>query len=179
MLINKKQFLIVTAIIMSFSGITALALITGGDFSLLGKVVGISSRISGGDYVIEQSAGEAIGVTKMTGGDYELSSTAVTGAAAKLENDLALAHCYPNPYKPHSGLGHSKITFSRLTKRTKIRIFTISGELVYEADQDTPSGEMVWDVRNKYGDDIASGVYIYLLADDTGHRAKGKFAVIR
>ena len=175
---NKKTILIAGGIVLA-TAITAAAIMTGGDFSLLGKIVGMGSRTTGGDYVLDQSVGESVGVVKMAGGDYELLSTASQGPASKLESDLKKAHCYPNPYKPNSGLGHNKITFARLTSKTKVRIYNVAGELVYETERDTPTGELDWDVKNKSGEDIASGVYIYLIADELNHKAKGKFAVVR
>jgi hypothetical protein len=174
-----KKPLLIIGLILCIGTVTAIALMSGGDFSLLGKIVGISSRSESGEYILEQSVGESVGVVKMSGGDYELSSNVIEGAASKLENDLKKAHCYPNPYKPNSGLGHSKITFARLTNHTKVRVYNISGELVYDTERDTPTGELDWDVRNKNGENIASGVYIYLLADELGNKAKGKFAVVR
>jgi len=174
-----KKPLLITGIILLVCAVTAIAVMSGGDFSLLGKIIGLSSHTTGGDYTLDQSAGESMGVIKMAGGEYELLSTVSQGAASKLENDLKKAHCYPNPYKPNSGLGHRKITFARLTSYTKLRVYNVAGELVYKTECDTPSGELVWDVKNKNGEDIASGVYIYLLADKLEDKAKGKFSVIR
>ena len=176
---KRKKAIIFVAVFVVAGAVTAIAIMTGGDFSLLGKILGMSSHTTGGDYTLDQSVGESVGVTKMAGGDYELLSTVSQGAASKLENDLTKAHCYPNPYKPNSGLGHTKITFSRLTMHTKLRVYNVAGELVYDTEGDSPSGELVWTVKNKSGEDIASGAYIYLLADEFGHKAKGKVAVIR
>ncbi|MCX5781097.1 MAG: T9SS type A sorting domain-containing protein [Elusimicrobia bacterium] len=101
------------------------------------------------------------------------------GAISKLSSDFSNLHCYPNPYKPNSGLGHARITFSRLTSYTKVKIYNIAGELVYNAEAETPSGELSWDVINNSGEKIVSGVYIYAISNDIGHKKVGKFAVIR
>jgi len=180
--LNKhKRVLLIGGIIILAGAVTAIALMTGGEFAMLGKIVGMSSHSASpdGNYTLDQTVGDSVGMVKMTGGAYELSSNAIEGAASKLESDLKQAHCYPNPYKPNSGLGHNKITFSRLTQHTKLRVYNVAGELVYDREDDTPTGELVWYVKNKNGEDIASGVYVYLLADEFGHKAKGKLAVIR
>ena len=96
---------------------------------------------------------------------------------AVLQSDLNTAHVYPNPFKP--SLGHTKIFFTNLTTRTKIKIFNLAGELIYEDEKDTPAGELSWDVKNNKGKPIASGVYIYMITNDNDQTKKGKLAIIR
>ncbi|MCB4792090.1 MAG: carboxypeptidase regulatory-like domain-containing protein [Elusimicrobia bacterium] len=83
---------------------------------------------------------------------------------------------YPNPYKP--GKGHSYIKFDNLTMHTRIQIFTIAGEIVFEKD-DINIGEYSWNVKNQSGNDVASGVYICLMINDKGDKKIVKVAVIR
>ena len=99
------------------------------------------------------------------------------GVFAVLQSDLNTAHVYPNPFKP--SLGHTSITFANLTSHTKIKIFSVSGELVYEEDKDTPTGELSWNVLNASQERIASGVYIYMITNNAGQTKKGKLAIIR
>src|SRR3989339_213979 len=99
------------------------------------------------------------------------------GIFAVLQTDLSTAHVYPNPFKP--SLGQIKIFFANLTTHTKLKIFNVSGELVYEDDKDTPAGELSWDVKNSKGEPIASGVYIYMITNNAGQAKKGKLAIIR
>ena len=99
------------------------------------------------------------------------------GIFAVLQTDLSTAHVYPNPFKP--SLGQIKIFFANLTTHTKLKIFNVSGELVYEDDKDTPAGELSWDVKNSKGEPIASGVYIYMITNNNGQTKKGKLAIIR
>src|SRR3989339_159200 len=99
------------------------------------------------------------------------------GIFASLSSDLSVSHVYPNPYKPN--LGHTKIFFANLTSRAKVQIFDVSGDLVYEEEKDTPTGELGWDVKNSKGEPIASGVYIYLITNNSGQTKKGKLAIIR
>lgn len=155
----------------------AVAVMTSSDFLVpLGEIVGVASRSASKDYTLHQSM-KSVGNAKMSGGDYDLYGDLSVNMASKLENNLTKAHCYPNPYKPSKG--HTKITFSRLTTNTKLKIFNIAGELVYQDEQDTPQGELPWDVVNDSGEKLASGVYVYLITDNDGHKAKGKFAVIK
>jgi len=99
------------------------------------------------------------------------------GIFASLQSDLSVSHVYPNPFKP--SLGHTKIFFANLTSRAKVQIFDVSGDLVYEEEKDTPTGELGWDVKNSKGEPIASGVYIYLITNNSGQTKKGKLAIIR
>ena len=83
---------------------------------------------------------------------------------------------YPNPWKADQN-GNAFVTIDGLPASavTRARIFTISGELVR-----TLSGtqKVQWDLRNNSGENVASGIYIYLL-DANGEQHSGKIAVIR
>ena len=164
-----------------FAG-TSFALFVGGDYLInFSKSVGNGYSVSAnsdGSSTVQALGVESLGNTTMAGGDYIINVNG-TNTVSKLSNDLSNAHCYPNPYKPNSGLGHTKITFSYVTSHIELRIFNIAGELVYNTDADTPSGELSWDVVNNSGQKLASGVYIYIITDNQGHKKMGKFAVIR
>ena len=87
---------------------------------------------------------------------------------------------YPNPYKPGSGglFDASGIFFVGLTGETKIKIYNIAGELVLEQDNNEyPDYE--WNIRNKKGKKVASGVYIYLITNDRGNKKIGKFTIVK
>src|SRR3989339_2183950 len=99
------------------------------------------------------------------------------GVFAVLQSDLNTAHIYPNPYKP--SIGHTSIIFTNLTNRTKAQIFNLAGDVVYEQEKDTPTGELIWDVKNAEGEPIASGVYMYMITNNAGQVKKGKLAIIR
>ncbi|MEK6645856.1 MAG: TIGR03790 family protein [Candidatus Firestonebacteria bacterium] len=99
------------------------------------------------------------------------------GLFAPVMTDLVEAHVYPNPFKP--SLGHTNIYFTKLTDRTRLRIFNVAGELIYDVEKSTPNGEFEWNAKNSGGENIASGVYIYMITNDKGHIKKGKLAIIR
>lgn len=83
---------------------------------------------------------------------------------------------YPNPFKPSKG--HDKITFEGLKNDVQIRIYKITGELVYENDYPSTNGYEYWSVTNIHGEPLASGVYIYVI-EGSGEKAMGKIAIIR
>lgn len=85
---------------------------------------------------------------------------------------------YPVPYKPNSGGKYdaSGITFQNIGTNAKIKIFNVAGELVFETTQST---FFIWNAKNKYGNNIASGVYIYYITSGEGKTFKGKIAIER
>jgi hypothetical protein len=83
---------------------------------------------------------------------------------------------YPVPFKPSSG--QTQIKFGNLTDGSTIKVFTIMGELVWQY-QNAP-GETIhpWDVTNKSGEPVASGVYIYQIKNAFDEK-RGKLIIIR
>jgi hypothetical protein len=79
---------------------------------------------------------------------------------------------YPNPFVISEGT--EKLTFDRLPYLAKIKIYTVAGELVREINW----GDK-WDGRNKAGELVAGGIYIFYISDASGKKALGKIAVIR
>ncbi len=95
--------------------------------------------------------------------------------AKDFADDLENVIAYPNPWK--HGMGINVITFDNLMENSKIQIYTFSGNLVFEVEVD--SVDYQWDLKNKDGNDIASGIYIYFITDDKGKEKSGKFAIIK
>ncbi len=86
------------------------------------------------------------------------------------------AKAFPVPYKP--SLGHTVITFSGVAPDTTIKIFTIMGELVQQLQSDSNGNNVIWDVRNKDGENVASGVYVYQIKNSFSEK-RGKLIIIR
>jgi len=99
-------------------------------------------------------------------------------------------YAYPNPTK----IDNLTIKYSlpNLNHTAKLRFYNIAGELVREVKDGeisknaSSSGgcKFIWNLKNEDGDDVASGVYIYILdleETDTGEKAtvKKKLAVIK
>jgi ligand-binding sensor domain-containing protein len=79
---------------------------------------------------------------------------------------------YPNPFVITEGT--EKLTFDRLPYQAKIKIYTVAGELVREIN----TGDQ-WDGRNKAGELVSGGMYLFYISDASGKKAVGKIAVIR
>jgi len=72
-----------------------------------------------------------------------------------------------------------EITFKNLTDQCKIRIYNIAGELIYEQEFTNTNGKAEWNLKNRSGKDVASGVYIYLITNNQNQKAVGKIGIIR
>jgi hypothetical protein len=100
------------------------------------------------------------------GASLRLGFTASTATAAATKRDLRQVHTVPDPYYVTNSLEASAdakiIKFINLPDRAIIRIYTVSGVLVRAIEHNsTTSSEAVWDVRNRNGQFVASGVYFY------------------
>ncbi|RAP25804.1 hypothetical protein DID78_07160, partial [Candidatus Marinamargulisbacteria bacterium SCGC AG-343-D04] len=93
---------------------------------------------------------------------------------------VSSSRLYPNPWIPNDGDvltgDDTGITFDRLTTQSKISIYTITGELVHQAE--TVEEQYIWDGRNKYGEDVFSGVYLYVIRDNDDTKT-GKITIVR
>ncbi|MCB4757644.1 MAG: T9SS type A sorting domain-containing protein [Elusimicrobia bacterium] len=91
-------------------------------------------------------------------------------------DDLSSLKVYPNPVRCYAG--ESAITFENLTNQTRIQIYTIRGRMLFE--KEIESGSLFrWDVKNQYGHNVASGIYVYLVTNRAGGKQSGKLVVQR
>lgn len=95
--------------------------------------------------------------------------------------DLSDLKIYPNPIHRSQ---NSELVFLNFPahKKGKIAIYSASGSLIYKADIGpfNPDNNRItwrWNLQNKDGRKVSSGVYYYLIEMDD-ERAKGKIAVI-
>jgi hypothetical protein len=98
-------------------------------------------------------------------------------AGAAVSANVSSAIAYPNPCNVRKG--HKRVTFDNLPAWVRIRIYTKGGELARDISCDTVSGAAVWDLTNSEGSPVATGVYLYVLTDNSGHTQIGKVAVIQ
>jgi hypothetical protein len=74
---------------------------------------------------------------------------------------------FPNPYFGASQLERDKyqrfVRFTGLPNEVTVRIFTISGVFIQRIDKNSPSQWLDWDLRNKDGLPVASGIYLAYL----------------
>ncbi len=90
---------------------------------------------------------------------------------------LSGAKAYPNPWKIDQHAS-SMVTFDGMPASSKIKIFTVSAHLVKELAADS-NGMALWDRTNSSGQQVASGIYIYLIIDPQGNDTSGKIAIIK
>jgi len=188
---KQKIYLLVLLLIILHGISLSFVMTSGGDYtSMLTEIVSAGSIVSGGEITVIQSVDSVNLPSYISGGDCEIIGVIdvdmllSAGASVDLQN----VKVYPNPYKPNSGSIYDNnpivgdgIIFSGLTQKAKIQIFNIAGELVTEFEEDDGDGIYVWDTRNKNGEKVASGVYIYFITnpDDKSQKTKGRIVIIR
>ena len=96
----------------------------------------------------------------------------------------------PNPYRGSADWDlipsekdptGTRIAFRNLPEgNSKIRIFTLSGDLVQEADHDGTQGNgtYFWNLVSRNGQNVVSGIYLYLV-DSGKELCRGRFVIIR
>lgn len=111
------------------------------------------------------------------------------GALAVFETGSLIAggaKAYPVPWRPNAGrpslygTAGGGITFADLPSIGIIKIFNLSGEVVREIKipPGLASGVLVWDGKTGTGQDVASGVYLWIV--QSGEDSKtGKLMIIR
>jgi hypothetical protein len=96
--------------------------------------------------------------------------------------DLELVRVVPNPYRAREAWdlpGGHEVHFINLPSRARIRIYTVSGDLVADIQHnDTVRDFARWDLTNQNGRDVASGIYMYRVETDL-FQAQNRFVVIR
>jgi len=85
---------------------------------------------------------------------------------------------YPNPIRPSKGPTYSQMNFTNMPAGTRIKIYTMLGQVVRELKADA-SGTAVWDGKNNAGEKAASGVYIVYMEDGNGNKKRIKIAMER
>ena len=131
-------------------------------------------NMSGGEYSVS-GASVYSGAVFLRGGGYTMSD-GVLNAAAALPDTLDDAHAWPNPCNARKGC--TQVKFSKITQSAEFKIYTVSGELVWEYGKNSSEESMTWDLRNMRGSEASSGLYIYYVK--TGNSSKkGKLIIIR
>lgn len=135
------------------------------------------------DYEVSGESLEVWGVSIFKNGEFILAGiSSMHGLLLKyslsnyLSSNLYRVPVYPNPFSPDKG---TMLKFINLTESSDIKIYSISGECIRTVKYENKSGMAEWDGRNDRGEKVASGVYIYLVANSAGEKATGKIMVIR
>ncbi len=93
-------------------------------------------------------------------------------------------HAVPNPFRVNSGFeggGETtgQIGFYGLPSRCTIRIFSYAGQLVETIEHDQPIYSVAWFQVTRNRQEIASGIYFYVVTTPEGEQTTGKFVVIK
>ena len=96
--------------------------------------------------------------------------------------NLALVGVVPNPYRAAeawNSTGGHEIHFVNLPAEARIRIYTLSGDLVRDLRHaDAIRDFERWDLKNDAGRDVASGIYVYRV-EAQSFNFQSRFVVIR
>ena len=93
-------------------------------------------------------------------------------------SDLANVFIYPNPYRAREH--GDRITIAGLPLEATIRIYTPDGRLVrvLETRRNTQGGA-TWDLRDRRGQTVPSGVYLFRVESPDDEAVLRKAALIR
>ncbi|MEK7383909.1 MAG: T9SS type A sorting domain-containing protein, partial [Elusimicrobiota bacterium] len=175
-----KRLLVFLAMGISFLlGYAGAQVISGGVLGLHNPFFnagGSGQSLVGGTLSLLHSIGQGA-VTPMSGGTLNLTP-GLTDVDVAARTDLELAHAFPTPFRPR--MGHDRITFRNLGLNARIRVYTLSGQLVRTFPKtDGATQDLVWyPVSDDHGRSVASGVYLYVIEGDSG-RKTGKLMIIR
>ncbi|MEF3280198.1 MAG: T9SS type A sorting domain-containing protein [Elusimicrobiota bacterium] len=101
----------------------------------------------------------------------------VLGLSRGPEVTVEKAYAFPNPCNLRYGC--NGVAFTKLTLICEIRIFTISGEHVATINKNSNNESISWDLKDKNGKIVSSGLYIFYIKDNGGNTRKGKLVIIR
>lgn len=90
-------------------------------------------------------------------------------------SDLSGVLVYPNPF--YSNRGQGFVTIDRLPANSKVRIYTLSGDKVWESSAGS-TGVVIWKGVNSSGSLVASGIYLAVVDSSAGKKVL-KLAVER
>ena len=77
-----------------------------------------------------------------------------------------LSQNYPNPFNPETRIRYTVGSRQTYPTSTTLKIYNILGQLVktlVDAPQEPGTHEVIWNGKDEKGNDVASGIYLYLL----------------
>jgi hypothetical protein len=120
---------------------------------------------------------------KPFGEDISYQFTIVPSSIIADSIDLSKVMVVPNPYILHSKFETTpydrRLMFTNLPEQCEIDIYNIAGEHINTVHHTNNLGYEYWDLRTKYGLEVAYGLYIFVVHTDNETKAKGKFAIIK
>jgi len=94
--------------------------------------------------------------------DDNASKTAEVATSAELPKVFRLEQNYPNPFNPETAIRYQLPKAGEVT----LRIYNLLGEEVitlHQGNLEAGSYQFLWNGKNQYGQNVASGVYLYRL----------------
>ena len=105
------------------------------------------------------------------------------------QEEMRRVYAVPNPFRTggsrlttenyHNFVPDEKVCFVNVPESCTIKIFTVSGDLVWEHQHNGPTGNIEWDTRNRGGTEVGSGVYVYRVEGANGGDVYGRLIIIR
>jgi hypothetical protein len=131
----------------------------------------------------------AVSETIKTDGNYESGDmfTINTDAETEIEvteNTLEEVKVVPNPYIVGNAWSDvendDRIRFMHIPNKCRLLIYNVAGDLVRTLDHSSESGYIEWNVRNARDQEVAPGVYVYVIYGPNGEeKSSGTFSVIK
>ncbi len=115
-----------------------------------------------------------ITVDSITGNIYIMTNAGyvfVPSQTGRPVYDVNEVLAFPNPFIVSSD--NEKLNFN-FAQNGVVSIFNVAGEKINEMNVN-----LGWDGRNQKGEEVASGVYIFLVTDTEGQIGQGKFLLVR
>ena len=166
-----------------------------GPWTVLADVpVGSASHLTEADKYEVIDSGTVVGesqwyaVTSLDASGKESGKTNLEYVSAALGPSDALAEVYavPNPFYLNSGFSSGgggnvaqQIGFYGLPERATIQIYSYSGQLVDTIEHDAAQYSTPWFQVSRNNQEIASGVYFFVVRTPEGATFRGKFVVIK
>ena len=164
-----------TAVFSAYSAVNAL--IASSIYRILMSettTLAVNQPKTGGPFSLMGTTGQ-LGSTSIRGANYSVS-LGILNSWRPPQGDVRGAHVYPNPC--NLKIGCTGVTFTRLTLRAKIKIYTVSGEYLRTIEKDSNIDSVGWDLKTMSGRYVSSGLYIYFVEGDNSVK-KGKMIIIR
>jgi hypothetical protein len=145
-----------------------------------------------GDYVYHDTdPGFKVGetkyyaVTSVDDAGSESGKTNLTKHAKSIHSvsEMDKVYVVPNPFRVTSGFegegAENSIGFYGLPEKCTIKIYSFAGQLIQTIEHNKPEYSVTWVQISRNYQELASGVYYYVVKTPEGKTARGKFVVIK
>ncbi len=162
-----------------------------GPWKLIGSLSVGETNSEGFYYFEDKDESFPIGDTRfyaVTSVDNHGNESGKTNITAHTKNVAAVSqlgnvYAVPNPFVSKSGFEgfgmENAIGFYGLPKKCKIKIYSYAGQLVETINHNADKFSTAWFQITRNRQDIASGIYIYVVETPEGERTTGKLIIIK